>query len=166
MCGRCQFGKTAVCDFLDIIDSWKLVGWGKMGFKAQTCWTELLAFWGVWNRSRILNFGPDRLFFQFSGALIQTLLWHDWKIVGGDIKLHQEKYFILKQKFLSIWNRSRVSSKFLLFCLYFLLFVVLLNFCCLFPLTYFNCTLWASFQFQRNTWINIMALEFYPNIQR
>ena len=58
------------CDFLDIIDSWKLVGWGKMGFKAQTCWTDLLAFWGVWNRSRILNFGPDRLFFRFSRALI------------------------------------------------------------------------------------------------
>ena len=58
-----------VCDFLDIIDSWKLVGWGKMGFKAQTCWTDLLAFWGVWNRSRILNFGPDRLFFRFSRAL-------------------------------------------------------------------------------------------------
>ena len=36
-----------VCDFLDIIDSRKLVGWGKMGFKAQTCWTDLLAFWGV-----------------------------------------------------------------------------------------------------------------------
>ena len=58
-----------VCDFLDIIDSWKLVGWGKMGFKAQTCWTDLLAFRGVWNRSRILNFGPDRLFFRFSRAL-------------------------------------------------------------------------------------------------
>ena len=52
-----------VCDFLDIIDSWKLFGLGKMGFKAQTCWTDLLAFWGVWNRSRIINFGPDRLFF-------------------------------------------------------------------------------------------------------
>ena len=34
------------------------------------CWTDLLAFWGVWNRSRILNFGPDRLFFRFSRALI------------------------------------------------------------------------------------------------
>ena len=55
--------------FLDIIDSWKLVGLGKMGFKAQTCWTDLLAFWGVWNRSRIVNFGPDRLFFRFSRAL-------------------------------------------------------------------------------------------------
>ena len=33
------------------------------------CWTDLLAFWCVWNRSRILNFGPDRLFFQFSRAL-------------------------------------------------------------------------------------------------
>ena len=33
------------------------------------CWTDLLAFWGVWNRSRILNFGPDRLFFRFSRAL-------------------------------------------------------------------------------------------------
>ena len=62
-----------ICDFLDIIDSWKLVGWGKMGFKAQTCWTDLLAFLGVWNRSRILNFGPDRLFFRFSRALI--LAW-------------------------------------------------------------------------------------------
>ena len=61
-----------VCDFLDITDSWKLVGWGKMGFKAQTCWTDLLAFWGVWNWSRILNFGPDRLFFRFSRALICT----------------------------------------------------------------------------------------------
>ena len=59
-----------VCDFLDIIDSWKLVGWGKMGFKAQTCWTDLLAFRGVWNRSRIFNFGPDRLFFRFSRALV------------------------------------------------------------------------------------------------
>ena len=59
-----------VCDFLDIIDSWKLVGWGKIGFKAQTCWTDLLAFWGVWNRSRIRNFGPDRLFFRFSRALV------------------------------------------------------------------------------------------------
>ena len=58
-----------VCDFLYIIDSWKLVGLGKMLFKAQTCWTDLLAFWGVWNRSRILNFSPDRLFFQFSRAL-------------------------------------------------------------------------------------------------
>ena len=58
-----------VCDFLDIIDLWKLVGLGKMGFKAQTCWTDLLAFWGVWNRSRILNFGPDQLFFRFSRAL-------------------------------------------------------------------------------------------------
>ena len=28
----------------------------KLGFKAQTCWTELLAFWGVSNQSRILNF--------------------------------------------------------------------------------------------------------------
>ena len=64
MRGRGQFGKT--WPFVDIIDSWKLVGWGKMGFKAQTCWTDLLAFWGVWNRSRILNFGPDRLFFRFS----------------------------------------------------------------------------------------------------
>ena len=62
-----------VCDFLDIIDSWKLVGWGKMGFKAQTCWTDLLAFCGVWNRSRILNFGPDRLFFWFSRALVHTI---------------------------------------------------------------------------------------------
>ena len=58
-----------VCVFLDIIDSRKLVGWGKMGFKAQTCWTNLLAFWSVSNRSRILNFGPDRLFFRFSRAL-------------------------------------------------------------------------------------------------
>ena len=58
-----------VWDFLDIIDSWKLVGWGKMGFKAQTCWTNLLAFRSVWNWSRILNFGPDRLFFRFSRAL-------------------------------------------------------------------------------------------------
>ena len=33
------------------------------------CWTDLLAFWGVWNRFRILNFGPDRLFFRFSRAL-------------------------------------------------------------------------------------------------
>ena len=68
---RCQFGKTWL--FVDITDSWKLVGWGKMGFKAQTCWTDLLAFWGVWNRSRILNFGPDRLFFRFSRALIYIL---------------------------------------------------------------------------------------------
>ena len=30
------------------------------------CWTNLLAFWGVWNWSRILNFGPDWLFFRFS----------------------------------------------------------------------------------------------------
>ena len=60
--------------FLDIIDSWKLVGLGKMGFKAQTCWTDLLAFWGVWNRSRILNFGPDRLFFRFSRALPHSLV--------------------------------------------------------------------------------------------
>ena len=37
------------------------------------CWTDLLAFWGVWNRSRILNFGPDRLFFRFSRALPITL---------------------------------------------------------------------------------------------
>ena len=59
-----------VCDFLYIIDSWKLVGLGKMEFKAQTCWTDLLAFWGVWNRSRILNFGPDRLFFRFSRVLV------------------------------------------------------------------------------------------------
>ena len=36
------------------------------------CWTDLLAFWGVWNRSRILNFGPDRLFFRFSRALVCT----------------------------------------------------------------------------------------------
>ena len=36
-----------VRDFLDIIDLSKLVGLGKMGFKAQTCWTDLLAFWGV-----------------------------------------------------------------------------------------------------------------------
>ena len=36
------------------------------------CWTDLLAFWGVWNRSRILNFGPDRLFFRFSRALGPT----------------------------------------------------------------------------------------------
>ena len=34
------------------------------------CWTDLLAFWGVWNRSRILNFSPDRLFFRFSRALV------------------------------------------------------------------------------------------------
>ena len=73
MHGRCQFGKTRpFVIFLDIIDSWKLVGWGKMGFKAQTCWTDLLAFWGVWNWSRILNFGPDRLFFRFSRALLNT----------------------------------------------------------------------------------------------
>ena len=37
------------------------------------CWTDLLAFWGVWNRSRILNFGPDRLFFRFSRALVYSL---------------------------------------------------------------------------------------------
>ena len=80
-----------VCDFLDIIDLWKLVGLGKMGFKAQTCWTDLLAFWGVWNRSRILNFGPDWLFFRFSRALVYsafsrctdsagTLTWWPWPI--------------------------------------------------------------------------------------
>ena len=38
------------------------------------CWTDVLAFWGVWNRSRILNFGPDRLFFRFSRALVLTPL--------------------------------------------------------------------------------------------
>ena len=43
-----------VCDFLDIIDSWKLVGWGKMGFKAQTCWTDLVAF-------GIFEIGPEFL---------------------------------------------------------------------------------------------------------
>ena len=48
----------------------KIGCWGKMGLKAQTCWTDLLAFRGVWNRSRILNFGPDRLFFRFSRALV------------------------------------------------------------------------------------------------
>ena len=42
------------------------IGWlEKMRFKAQTCWTELSAFWGVWNRSRILIFGPDQLFSDF-----------------------------------------------------------------------------------------------------
>ena len=71
MRGRCQFGKT--WPFVDIIDSWKLVGWRK-GFKAQTCWTDLLAFWGVWNWSRILNFGPDWLFFGFSRALVDTVM--------------------------------------------------------------------------------------------
>ena len=51
----------------------KIGCWGKMGFKAQTCWTDLLAFRGVWNRSRILNFSPDRLFFRFSRALIYSV---------------------------------------------------------------------------------------------
>ena len=43
------------------------IGWlgKKIGFKAQTCWTELLVFWGVWNRSRILIFGPEGLFSGF-----------------------------------------------------------------------------------------------------
>ena len=45
------------------------------------CWTDLLAFWGVWNRSRILNFGPDRLFFRFSRALhvmyFTVCIWSD-----------------------------------------------------------------------------------------
>ena len=40
---RCADVVMTDCDFLDII--W-LVG-EKLGFKAQTCWTELLAFWGV-----------------------------------------------------------------------------------------------------------------------
>ena len=53
-----------VCDILDIIDSWKLAG-EKMGFKAQTCWTELLAVLGVWNRSKIRIFSPDQLFSGF-----------------------------------------------------------------------------------------------------
>ena len=37
-----------VCDFLrhHLIRENRVVG-EKMGFKAQTCWTELLAFWGV-----------------------------------------------------------------------------------------------------------------------
>ena len=37
----------------------------KWGFKAPTCWTELLAFWGVWNRSGIIIFPLDRLFSGF-----------------------------------------------------------------------------------------------------
>ena len=86
--------------FLDIIDLWKLVGLGKMGFKTQTCWTDLLAFWGVWNRSRILNFGPDRLFFRFSRALLNKWCLCDVVIFfsclymsiccGYSLELHQQ----------------------------------------------------------------------------
>ena len=47
------------------------------------CWTDLLAFWGVWNRSRILNFGPNRLFFRFSRALILSI----------HISVKQQQYF-------------------------------------------------------------------------
>ena len=47
------------------------------------CWTDLLPFWGVWNRSRILNFGPDRLFFRFSRALFLT---------SGLLELRARKY--------------------------------------------------------------------------
>ena len=93
-----------VCDFIDIIDSWKLVGLGKMGFKAQTCWTDLLAFWGVWNRSRILNFGPDRLFFRFSRALVGSrCLLNNFKmatmVVIFDIWMQ-----LFKQFQMSIWT--------------------------------------------------------------
>ena len=50
------------------------IGWlGKNGVQGTNCWTDLLAFWGVWNRSRILNFGPDRLLFRFSRALVCTV---------------------------------------------------------------------------------------------
>ena len=88
------------CDFSDIIDSWKLVGWGKMGFKAQTCWTNLLAFWGVWNRSRILNFGPDRLFFRFSRALIQGMTFFH-QIV---LEIYKTKSLDHETKVIGLWN--------------------------------------------------------------
>ena len=84
-----------VCDFLDIIDSWKLVGWGKMGFQAQTCWTDLLAFWGVWNRSRILDFGPDRLFFRFPS---EALLMNTHNICFGGIIRNILILFVEKKK--------------------------------------------------------------------
>ena len=51
------------------------------------CWTDLLAFWGVWNRSGILNFGPDRLFFRFSRALLNRL-------GGFPTILYRETFFI------------------------------------------------------------------------
>ena len=68
------------------------IGWlGKNGVQGKTCWTDLLAFRGVWNRSRILNFGPDRLFFRFSRALPHPLLifsQSDYLIQIVDINPH------------------------------------------------------------------------------
>ena len=103
---RCQFGKT--WPFVDITDSWKLVGWGKMGFKAQTCWTDLLAFWGVWNRSRILNFGPDRLFFRFPEPWYIYYIYiymqnstHDFLIPWGRRERVYVVYFHFQHRFLT-----------------------------------------------------------------
>ena len=85
------------------------------------CWTDLLAFWGVWNWSRILNFGPDRLFFRFSRALVYTIyfsstspfycLWMYAKLLGeyvaNSVELDQTQHCC-------IWP---VSSLFALTCL-------------------------------------------------
>ena len=109
-----------VCDFLDIIGSWKLVGWGKMGFKAQTCWTNLLEFWGVWNRSRILNFGPDRLFFWFSRALLWVLIRsasarHFWWVPTTYVFMENKKNImwiplIYLDLWISTWKRAKIRK--------------------------------------------------------
>ena len=54
-----------------------------MGFKAQTCWTELLAFLGVWNRSEILIFGPDLLFSGFLEPWSQVMCDGHAKVFNG-----------------------------------------------------------------------------------
>ena len=66
-----------------------------MGFKAQTCWTELLVFWGVWNHSRILIFGPDWLFSGFPEPWLQPkTYWCHLKM----LKEHKTQYEERKKK--------------------------------------------------------------------
>ena len=46
------------------------IGWfGKNGVQGTNLLDQFISVLGFWNRSRILNFGPDRLFFWFSRAL-------------------------------------------------------------------------------------------------
>ena len=70
-----------VCDFLDIIDSWKLVGWGKNGVQGTNLLDRIISVLGCLKPVQNSYFRSRPAIFQFSWALIYIYIYmsHIWK---------------------------------------------------------------------------------------
>ena len=59
-----------ICDFLDIIDSWKLVGWAKNGVQVTNLLDRIISVLGCLKPVQNSYFRSRPAIFQFSGTLI------------------------------------------------------------------------------------------------